>query len=156
MSITEYEDKIKDIVENGDYSQFIYDFLSIYDKISKATITKLRKGSNNLSKLPGEVHLKNKLYFKETDGKVLQAYSDLEDKISELKSKPRYIIVTDYKQLLAKDTQNSDSLDIKFKELPQYFDFFLAWNGIEKADFEKENPADLKAAERFAKLFDEI
>lgn len=58
MSITEYEDKIKDIVENGDYSQFIYDFLSIYDKISKATITKLRKGSNNLSKLPGEVHLK--------------------------------------------------------------------------------------------------
>lgn len=156
MAITEYEDQIKNIVDGSDYSSFIYDFLSVYDKISKATITKLRKGSNNLAKVPGEVHLKNKLYFKETMGDVLQAYSELEDKVAELKSKPRYVIVTDYVQLLAKDTKTGDTLDIKFKELPRYFDFFLAWNGIEKADFEKENPADIKAAERFAKIFDAI
>ncbi|MCD5579684.1 class I SAM-dependent DNA methyltransferase [Lactobacillus delbrueckii subsp. lactis] len=156
MAITEYEDKIKEIVNREDYSDFIYDFLAIYDKISKATITKLRKGSNNLSKVPGEVHLKNKLYFKEVSGQVLQGYSDLEEKIKSLKSKPRYVIVTDYDQLLAKDEKTGDTLDIKFRELPRYFDFFLAWNGIEKADFEKENPADLKAAERFAKLFDEL
>ena len=156
MAITEYEDRIKNIVDDSDHASFIYDFLSVYDKISKATITKLRKGSNNLSKVPGEVYLKNKLYFKETLGDVLQAYSELEDKVAELKSKPRYVIVTDYTQLLAKDEQTGDSLDIKFKELPRYFDFFLAWNGIEKADFEKENPADLKAAERFAKIYDEL
>lgn len=156
MAITEYEDRIKDIVDDSDHASFIYDFLSVYDKISKATITKLRKGSNNLSKVPGEVYLKNKLYFKETLGDVLQAYSELEDKVAELKSKPRYVIVTDYTQFLAKDEQTGDSLDIKFKELPRYFDFFLAWNGIEKADFEKENPADLKAAERFAKIYDEL
>lgn len=156
MAITDYEDKIKEIVDREDHSEFIFDFLAIYDKISKATITKLRKGSNNLSKVPGEVHLKNKLYFKEVSDNVLQGYSDLEDKVGELKSKPRYIMVTDYKQVLAKDTKTGDTIDIKFKELPQYFDFFLAWNGIEKADFEKENPADLKAAERFAKLFDEV
>lgn len=156
MAITEYEDRIKDIVDDSDHASFIYDFLSVYDKISKATITKLRKGSNNLSKVPGEVYLKNKLYFKETLGDVLQTYSELEDKVAELKSKPRYVIVTDYTQLLAKDEKTGDSLDIKFKELPRYFDFFLAWNGIEKADFEKENPADLKAAERFAKIYDEL
>ena len=156
MAITEYEDRIKNIVDDSDHASFIYDFLSVYDKISKATITKLRKGSNNLSKVPGEVYLKNKLYFKETLGDVLQEYSELEDKVAELKSKPRYVIVTDYTQLLAKDEQTGDSLDIKFKELPRYFDFFLAWNGIEKADFEKENPADLKAAERFAKIYDEL
>lgn len=156
MAITEYEDKIKSIVDSNDHTTFIYDFLEVYDKISKATITKLRKGSNNLSKVPGEVHLKNKLYFKETVGDVLQVYSELEDKVAELKSKPRYVIVTDYVQLLAKDEETGDSLDIKFKELPRYFAFFLAWNGIEKADFEKENPADMKAAERFAKIFDAI
>ncbi|MDK8262144.1 DNA methyltransferase [Lactobacillus delbrueckii] len=156
MAITEYEDKIKEIVNREDHSDFIYDFLSIYDRISKATITKLRKGSNNLAKVPGEVHLKNKLYFKYVSGQVLQGYSDLEEKIKLLKSKPRYVIVTDYAQLLAKDEKTGDTLDIKFRELPRYFDFFLAWNGIEKADFEKENPADLKAAERFAKLFDEL
>ena len=136
MSITDYEDKIKEIVEKEDHGQFIYDFLSVYEKISKATITKLRKGSNNLSKVPGEVYLKNKLFFKETKGRVMQTYSDLEDRIDEIKSKPRYIVVTDYKQLLAKDIKTGDTLDIKFMELPRYFDFFLAWNGIEKAEFE--------------------
>ncbi len=34
--------------------------------------------------------------------------------------------------------------------------FFLAWNGIEKVDFDKENPADVRAAERFAKLYDVV
>lgn len=53
MAITEYEDKIKSIVDSKDHATFIYDFLEVYDKISKATITKLRKGSNNLSKVPG-------------------------------------------------------------------------------------------------------
>lgn len=156
MSITDYEDKIREIVEKEDHRQFIYDFLSVYEKISKATITKLRKGSNNLSKVPGEVYLKNKLFFKETKDQVMQTYSDLEDRIDGIKSKPRYIVVTDYKQLLARDIKTGDTLDIKFNELPRYFDFFLAWNGIEKADFERENPADLKAAERFAKFFDVI
>lgn len=156
MAITEYEDRIKALVDKEDHEEFIFDFLSIYDKISKATITKLRNGNNNHAKEPGEVHLKNKLYFKETSQDVLQTFANLEDKVNAQASKPRYIIVTDYQQLLAKDMNTLDSLDIQFKELPRYFDFFLAWNGIEKADFEKENPADLKAAERFAKLFDAI
>lgn len=156
MAIIDYEDKIKEIVNQENHSEFIYDFLAVYDKISKSTVTRLRQGSINMASQPGEVYLKNKLFFKETKGQLLQAYSDLEDRISNIKSQPRYIIVTDYQHLLAKDVQTGDSLDINFTELPQYFDFFLAWNGIEKADFEKENPADLKAAERFAKLFDEI
>lgn len=158
MAITEYEDKIKEIIDKDDHDSFIADFLSVYEKIPRATITKLRKGIGriNLSKEPGEVYLKNKLYYKATDQPLMQTYADLEKKVAELGSKPRYIFVTDFKEVLAKDTKTGDSLSIKFKDLPQYFDFFLAWNGIEKADFEKENPADLKAAERFAKLFDEI
>lgn len=156
MAIIDYEDKIKEIVNQENHSEFIYDFLAVYNKISKSTVTRLRQGAINMASQPGEVYLKNKLFFKETNGQLLQAYSDLEDRISNIKSQPRYIIVTDYQHLLAKDVQTGDSLDINFTELPQYFDFFLAWNGIEKADFEKENPADLKAAERFAKLFDEI
>ncbi|WP_244986812.1 hypothetical protein [Lactobacillus panisapium] len=50
MAITEIDDK-------RDYSNFIYDFLGVYD-IAKATITKLGKGINNLSDVDGEVYLK--------------------------------------------------------------------------------------------------
>ena len=158
MAITEYEDKIQEIIDKNDHDGFIADFLSVYEKIPLATITKLRKGIGrvNLSKEPGEVYLKNKLYYKATDQPLMQTYADLEKKVDELGSKPRYIFVTDFKEILAKDTKTNDSLSIKFKDLPQYFDFFLAWNGIEKADFDKENPADVRAAERFAKLYDII
>lgn len=156
MAITEYEDQIQSIINEPNHEGFVYDFLSVYEKIPKATITKLRKGLNNLSKEPGEVYLKNKLYFKQTDSDLMQAYVDVQARVNELETKPRFIIVTDYKQLLAKDTKTHDSLDIEFSKLPQKFEFFLAWNGIEKADFDKENPADVRAAERFAKLYDVV
>lgn len=156
MAITEYEDQIQSIINEPNHEEFIYDFLSVYEKIPKATITKLKKGLNNLSKEPGEVYLKNKLYFKQTDLDLMQAYVDVQTRVNELATKPRFIIVTDYNQLLAKDTKTNDTLDIEFSKLPQKFEFFLAWNGIEKADFDKENPADVRAAERFAKLYDVV
>lgn len=57
MAITEIEDQIFKIVDKKNYDNFIYDFLSVYD-IPKATITKLKKGINNLSDVAGEVYLK--------------------------------------------------------------------------------------------------
>ncbi|MFO9690098.1 DNA methyltransferase [Weissella confusa] len=69
-------------------------------------------------------------------------------------NQPRIIMVTDFERLVALDTKLNDTLDIKFLELPQHFDFFLPWQGRERVEFEAENPADIKAAERFAKIYD--
>lgn len=57
MAITEIEDRITDIINQNNRDEFIYDFLSVYD-FPKATITKLRKGMNNLAKEPGAIYLK--------------------------------------------------------------------------------------------------
>ncbi|EGO2536896.1 hypothetical protein IL088_001571, partial [Enterococcus faecalis] len=65
MALIEIEDEIIEIINKENKEDFIYDFLKIYD-IPNSTITRLKNGTNNLSKIPGEVHLKNKLYFKET------------------------------------------------------------------------------------------
>ncbi|NSW29534.1 class I SAM-dependent DNA methyltransferase [Enterococcus faecalis] len=153
MALIEIEDEIIEIINKENKEDFIYDFLKIYD-IPNSTITLLKNGTNNLSKIPGEVHLKNKLYFKETVNDVFEAFIEIESKVNDAVAIPRYLFVTDFKVILAKDTKTGESLDIKFKELPIHFNFFLAWNGIEKVDFEKENPLDIKAAERFARLFD--
>jgi hypothetical protein len=155
MAITEIEDRITDIINQNDPNEFIYDFLSVYD-FPKATITKLRKGTNNLAKESGEAFLKNRLYYKQVDGDLMQSFVDVKEKVNQLGSKPRYIMVTDFKNVLAEDTKTGDTLDVEFERLPQKFEFFLAWNGIEKADFDKENPADIRAAERFAKLYDVV
>ncbi|KKB33786.1 class I SAM-dependent DNA methyltransferase [Bacillus thermotolerans] len=154
MAIIDLEDKIVEIVNRKDHSDFLYELLGVYD-IPRATITRLKKGNQNLTKRAGEVHLKNKVWFKEAGkGKLFDGFVEVEEQVDELSAKPRYLLVTDYDGILAKDTKTGEALDIKLEELPQHFDFFLAWKGIEKVDFEKENPADIKAAERFARLYD--
>ncbi|MGU9953901.1 DNA methyltransferase [Limosilactobacillus fermentum] len=157
MAITEIEDQITDIINRNNQDEFIYDFLSVYD-FPKATITKLQKGTNNLAKESGAVYLKNRLYYQQVaaDDNLMQHFADLKQKVEQLGAKPRYIMVTDFKNVLAEDTKTGDTLDVEFERLPQKFEFFLAWNGIEKADFDKENPADIRAAERFAKLYDVV
>lgn len=150
FDIITIEDKIQQLLEVGlDQASFIYEFLSFYD-IPKATITRIRKEQS------GEI--KNKLYFKTvpTDKSVVAGVAEIEEGIKDKKSQPRYIIVTNFVDFAAKDTKTSDTLQIPFKDLPTYADFFLAWNGVEKVDYAKENPADIKAAERFTRLYDEL
>lgn len=153
--LIELEDKITELIENLEKDKFIFNFLSLYD-FPKATITKLEKGVNNVSKNKNEIHLKAKLFFRKVEDDILKNYTEIENDLVEIKTKPRYIIVTDFKKLLAKDTKTQESLDIDFIELPKYYSFFLAWNNIEKIDYEKENPLDIKAAERFSKIYDEL
>src|SRR5699024_5666571 len=154
MSIIEFEDKLVEIVNREDHSEFLYELLDVYE-IPRATITRLKSGNQNLTKRPNEVHLKNRVWFKKVDKEnVFDGFIEVESQIKDLSAKPRYLIVTNFENLLAKDTKTQESLDIKFSELPQHFSFFLAWKGIEKIDFEKENPADIKAAERFARIYD--
>ncbi|HHT7796483.1 TPA: class I SAM-dependent DNA methyltransferase [Streptococcus suis] len=150
FDIITIEDKIQQLLEDGfDQASFIYEFLSFYD-IPKATITRIRKEQS------GEI--KNKLYFKAvaTDKSVVAGVAEIEEAIKDKKSQPRYIIVTNFVDFAAKDTRTSDTLQIPFRDLPTYADFFLAWNGVEKVDYAKENPADIKAAERFTRLYDEL
>lgn len=85
MAITEIEDRITDIINQDNRDEFIYDFLSVYD-FPKATITKLRNGTNNLAKEPGEVFLKNRLYYKQVTGDLMQNFVNLKAKVSALGS----------------------------------------------------------------------
>ena len=153
MNIVQIEKNIKELIKSISKETFIYDLLVAYG-LPKASITRLKKGSLNLSKVKCEISWKKKLFFKE------EINSDLHFTISEisknLKHSERFVIVTDYKTLLAKDTKTKDNLDCSIKDLSKYYDFFLPWAGIEKAQHVNENPADVKAAEKMARLYDEL
>lgn len=155
MNILEVEKNIEEMINSFSEETFIYDLLGAYG-IPKASITRLKKGSLNISKNKGEIIWKKKLIFKEV-GK-----NDLYEKIYDinnsdlLRFEPRFIIVTDYKTLLAIDTKTQDTLDIEIRNITKNYYFFLPWSGMEKAILQNENPADVKAAERMANLYDEI
>ncbi len=140
-------------MKNFNRESFIYDLLLAYG-LPKASITRLQKGNLNLSTTKGEISWKKKLFFKPVfDTDLHETIAQLN---GELKHKQRFVIVTDYQTLLAIDTKTNDKLDIELQNLPRHFDFFLPWAGMEKTQHLNENPADIKAAEKMAKLFDEI
>ncbi|MHA6898013.1 class I SAM-dependent DNA methyltransferase [Ralstonia pseudosolanacearum] len=157
MNIAQVEEKVKALVGDINQAEFLYGLLECYGK-PKASITRLRmegKGSYNLSKNPDEVLWKKQVYFKTTDSdKLLTIIDEMKHAEVVAKHQPRFIIAINATHLLAIDTKTEDTLDIPLAELNKKFDFFLPWAGLEKTQAQGENPADVKAAEKMAKLFD--
>ncbi|MBI6119634.1 DNA methyltransferase [Salegentibacter maritimus] len=153
MKSTEIEEKVKTLFQNFDRENFIYNLLRAYG-ISKTSITRLKKGDFNLSKNEGEILYKKKMLFKETDSDQLLAIIDDLSNEENLKHNPRFVVVTNYKELVAKDTRTGKNLDIALKDLPKNFSFFLPWAGQEVYAAKNENEADRKASYRMAKLYD--
>jgi hypothetical protein len=153
MNISQIESKLQKLIKRFNQEEFIYDFLLAYGS-PKSAVTLLKKGNRNMSKNKGEVVWKKKMFFKE------EFNEDIHVTIltinATLKHDERFVILTDYKTLLAVDTKTQDKLDIPLSELPKHYAFFLPLAGMEKAQHQDENPADIKAAVKMAKLFDEI
>ncbi len=156
MNIGQIEETLHKLLQNFSEEEFIYDLLLAYG-LPKNTITLLKKGNRNLSKKDGQIILKKKLFFQAIANSDLHSTIDTLRKTDEtFRHDPRFIIVTDYKTILAIDTKTEDTLDISVKEITKHFDFFLPWAGQEKYTAPKEREADVKAAERMARLYDEI
>lgn len=157
MNITQVAEKVKALAADIKQADFLFDLLECYGK-PKASITRLKmvgKGSYNLSKNADEILWKKQVYFKTTDSdKLLTIIDEMKHADVVAKHQPRFVIAVNATHLLAIDTKAEDTLDIPLTELNKKFDFFLPWAGLEKTQAQGENPADVKAAEKMAKLFD--
>lgn len=154
MSSHEIEQNVKRIMENFSKENFLYDLLLAYG-ISKTSITRLKSGDFNLSKVEGEILYKKKIFFKQqpTD-KLLSSIENLAKEERILKHSPRFAIVTDYKNLVAKDLKLGKNLDISIKDVPNHYAFFLPLAGSEMYHSTNDNEADRNAAYKMAQLYD--
>jgi hypothetical protein len=156
MNISQIEENLINITKTISKEFFIYDLLSAYG-YPKASIARLQNGSSNLSKNAEEVILKKKLFFKSVSDKdIHQAMVEAQNNCACVKQKPRFIIITNFKTLMAADTKNNDMIEIKIKDLGTYCDFFLPLAGFEKATFKDESPVDVRATECISRLVDEL
>ena len=161
--VMDLEEKVKQLVNQNNHEDFIFDFLLLYG-LPKSTVTKTK--NSRLNKADNQIIIKKKLFFEYYDqgSSLFEAKTaDLLERIETLKNDPktythdpRFIIVTDYKKFLAVDTKTQDTRDIEFKDLWKHTDFFLPWSGKEKYQPHLESMADVKAAEKMAKIYDEI
>lgn len=136
--------------------EFIFDLLLAYGK-PKGNVTRLRTGPLNVAADPScEVAQKNIVYFRETSRDPLADIEELSTSPTVVRYSPRFVVVTDYNELVAIDMKTSEKLMISIRDINKHFTFFLPWAGMEKAQYVGEAHADVKAAARMGKLFDEL
>lgn len=154
MNSHEIEQNVKRIIENFSKENFLYDLLLAYG-ISKTSITRLKSGDFNLSKIEGEILYKKKIFFKQQPAdKLLSSIESLAKEERIVKHSPRFAVVTDYKNLVAKDLKLGKNLDISIKDLPNHYAFFLPLAGSEVYHSTNDNEADRNAAYKMAQLYD--
>ena len=73
-----------------------------------------------------------------------------------IKAAPEIIAVSDGNTILAYDLNEKDTYENQLKRLPSDFAFFYPLMGVKRVHYVEENPADVKAAEKLAKLHDEL
>ena len=149
---------LENLVSDLDQNEFIFSFLDAYG-FPKSTITRLRKegDSRNVAE-NGDIGLRKQLYFRAlAKGEDLNAQLDaLCESSVVVRNDIRFVLVTDFKNLLAVDLKADERLDIEIQELDKNYAFFLPLAGYEKAVMYSEHPADLKASEKMGQLFDLI
>lgn len=157
LNLKAVEERVKPLGGRDAYDrEFIFDLLLAYGK-PRGNVTRLRNGSLNVAEDPAtEVAQKNVLYFRETTSDPLAAVEELKTSPRVVRYNTRFVIATDYTEFVAEDTKTGENLIIPIAEIDEHFEFFLPWAGMEKAQYVAEAHADVKAAERIGKLFDEL
>ena len=154
MNVRQIEANVEALMGSWSKDTFIYELLLAYG-LPKATVTRAMKGTANMSKEPGVVQLKSKVLFKPVQGQDLHV--SVEHAARQATHKERFVIVTNFKTLLAKDMSGKATpLETPFDELHKHYAYFLPWAGLEKTAVVNENPADRKAAEKLARLYDDL
>ena len=154
MNVRQIEANVEALMGSWSKDTFIYELLLAYG-LPKATVTRAMKGTANMSKERGVVQLKSKVLFKPVQGQDLHV--SVEHAAKQATHKERFVIVTDFKTILAKDMSGKATpLETPFEELHKHYAYFLPWAGLEKTAVVNENPADRKAAEKLARLYDDL
>jgi type I restriction-modification system DNA methylase subunit len=157
MELAEIEEKVG-AIEAGTGPDFLYALLAAYG-LPQSSISRLRSGTYDKAPGEDEVLWKGKVYFRfaDVDGDELLRIIDAAGKDEAILGLlPRFLIVRNDERILAQDQSTGSTLDIGADALAANFSFFLPWAGIEKTQLENLSYADVKAAEKMARLYDEI
>ncbi|MGR9244958.1 class I SAM-dependent DNA methyltransferase [Rhizobium leguminosarum] len=157
MNPTEIADALEAIANaRFDPNEFGYAFTQATDN-AHATVAKLRAGSTNRSDIPGGVLLNAKFHYAPAlPGMAVDMLEALRASKRTAKAKPSILIATDGEMIAAEHPKSGETLHCPFRELGMYFSFFLPAAGKERYRAAEENPVDIKATGKLAKLYDAL
>jgi len=157
MNPTEIADALDAIAKaKFDPTKFGYAFAQATDN-AQATVAKLRAGSTNKSDIAGGVLLNGKFHYAPAlPGMAADMLDALRASKRTAKAKPAILIATDGEMIAAEHPKSGETLHCPFVELGTHFSFFLPAAGKERYRAAEENPVDIKATGKLAKLYDAL
>ena len=132
-----------------------YNLLYAFGK-SERDIQRYKEGKGVLKTFEGLL-IKGLFCYRDTTTLRLTAELELLKRDTQvLKAAPKIIAVSDGKTLLAYDLREHDTYENHTERIYCDFAFFYPLMDVERVHYVEESPADVKAAEKLAKLHDEL
>ena len=132
-----------------------YEILMAFGQ-SEKDVSRYRDGKGVLKTFNGLL-IKGLFCFCDTETvRLTERLEQLKSDEQVSKAAPKIIAVSDGKTVLAYDTRENDTYEQQLKKMHSDFSFFYPLMNVERIHNTEENPADVKAAEKLAKLHDEI
>lgn len=136
-------------------SEVGYEILKAFGK-SEKDVSRYKEGKGILKTFDGLL-IKGLFCYQAVDTLLLTTRLEtLKTDAQVKKAAPKIIAVSDGETLLAYDTRENDTYEQKLVKMHSDFGFFYPLMNVERVHTTAENPADVKAAEKLAKLHDEI
>lgn len=132
-----------------------YQILKAFGKGDRE-IERMKEGKGIVAAFDGLL-LKNEFCYKATTTlRLAGVLEELKSDVQVLRANPKIIAVSDGMTIRAYDLRKKDSFEQQIARLYCDFEFFYPLAGVERIEYVEEAEADIKAAEKLAKLHDEI
>ena len=156
LSYIEIEQRLRAFADGGvPASEVGYTLLYGFGK-SEADIRRYKAGKGVVAKFEGLL-VKGLLAYKACPTHLMdETLNAMKHDAALAKAAPRILAVSDGGRILAYDPKEQETYENPLGKLWIDFQFFYPLCGVERYRGIEENPADVKAAEKMAKLHDEI
>ncbi|MBQ6768103.1 MAG: class I SAM-dependent DNA methyltransferase [Prevotella sp.] len=156
LGYKEIEDRLQSLKRTSLWADDIgYQLLYAFGK-SEKDIQRYREGKGVLKTFDGLLIKGLFCYRGTTATRLTEELERLKRDVQVLKAAPKIVAVSDGKTLLAYDLREKDTYENTLDRLYCDFAFFYPLMDVERVHYVEESPADVKAAEKLAKLHDEL
>lgn len=156
LSYKEIEDRLRVLKEKSLAPEEIgFRLLYAFGK-GEREIERMKEGKGIIITFDGLLIKKEFCYKSASTLELVSVLEDLKRNSNVQKAEPKVIAVCDGKTIRAFDTRQRETFEQQVDRLYCDFEFFYPLAGVERIEYIEESPADIKAAEKLAKLHDEI
>ena len=156
LGYREIEQRLADSFHDGVHASNVgYQLLYSFGK-SERDIERYKEGKGVLKTFEGLLIKGLFCYQSAPTTRLTEQLERLKRDQQVIKAAPKIIAVSDGRTLLAYDLREKDTYENLLERLPSDFAFFYPLMDVERVHYVEESPADIKAAEKLAKLHDEL